>query len=310
MEFAHDAADGHGHHHHSPGTFGRAFAAGIVLNSAIIALEVVGGLAAHSMALISDAAHNASDVLGLAMAWGAAVLARRPPTARRTYGLRRASILAALGNAMLLLVATGGVGWEAIRRLGAPSVVRADVMIGVSLIAAVVNAVSALLFAGGRKLDLNLQAAFAHLAGDAAIALGVVGAGVLVRATGWMQIDSIVSLAVSAMVLVATYSVLKQSLDLALDAVPAGIDPNGVRAFLSSLPGVVEVHDLHIWGMSTTEAVLTAHLVMRDGAPAGGGFLCEIEQTLHDRFRIEHSTLQIEPQDAPVPCRLQPAERI
>ncbi|MGD0674671.1 MAG: cation diffusion facilitator family transporter [Polyangiaceae bacterium] len=301
--------EGHSHTAAAP-ELGRAFAIGILLNLAIIVVEVVGGAASHSMALVSDAAHNASDVLGLALAWGASFLSRRPPTARRTYGMRRASILAALGNAVLLLVATGGVGWEAIRRLAAPPPVRADIVMAVSAGAAIVNAVSALLFAQGRKRDLNVGTAFAHLAGDAVIALGVVASGALVQATGWMRLDPIVALVVSALVLLATYAVLKQSLDLALDAVPEGIDATGVRAFLASVPGVVEVHDLHIWGMSTTEAVLTAHLVMQRSSTGDASVLATIEQTLHDRFRIEHSTLQIEPPDAPVPCRLKPEECI
>jgi cobalt-zinc-cadmium efflux system protein len=303
---SHDPAQGHGHAHiPGPDAPARAFGIGILLNTAIIGVEVVGGIASHSMALVSDAAHNASDVLGLALAWGAAILSRRRPTARHTYGLRRASILAALGNAVLLLVATGGVGWEAIRRLAAPPTVRADIVMAVSALAAVVNAVSALLFVSGRKRDLNIGSAFAHLAGDAVIALGVVVAGGLVQLTGWMWLDPVVALVVSALVLLATYAVLKQSLDLALDAVPSGIDASGVRAFLASVPGVVEVHDLHIWAMSTTEAVLTAHLVMGDASNRDASLLASIEQTLHDRFRIEHSTLQIELPDSPA-CRLKP----
>jgi cobalt-zinc-cadmium efflux system protein len=314
MGNGHSHAHGLDHSHVHVGgkapTYGRAFAIGILLNMAIIVLEVAGSAASHSMALISDAAHNASDVLGLAMAWGAALLSRRPATARRTYGMRRASIIAALGNAILLLVATGGVGWEAMRRLASPPAVRASVVITVSAVAAVINAVSALLFAGSRKRDLNIGAAFTHLAGDAVIALGVVVSGVLVQATGWMRLDPIVALLVSVLVLVATYSVLRHSLDLALDAVPRGIDPSGIRAFLLSIPGVVEVHDLHIWGMSTTEAILTAHLVVQGHLSRDATLLANIEQTLHDRFRIEHSTLQIEPPDPPVPCRLKPEERI
>jgi cobalt-zinc-cadmium efflux system protein len=310
MGHAH-AHHGHSHDHHgqmSLSTANRAFGLGILLNAAIIVLEVTGGVASHSMALVSDAAHNASDVLGLALAWGAAHLARRRPTPKRTYGMRRASILGALGNAVLLLVATGGVGWEAIRRLGSPPPVRADIVMAVSAVAAVVNAVSALLFLSDRKRDLNVGSAFTHLAADAAIALGVVLAGALVKATGWMWLDPVTALGVSALVLFATYGVLKQSLDLALDAVPQGIDATGVRAFLASVPGVLEVHDLHIWAMSTTEAVLTAHLVMGGPSSRDAGLLATIERTLHDRFRIEHSTLQIELPDAPEPCRLKPGE--
>ena len=308
----HTAARGHrhgGHDHHEHGhgrsaSYGRAFAVGIALNLVIVVGEVIGGAASHSMALVSDAAHNASDVLGLALAWGAALLSRRRPSARRTYGLRRASILAALGNAVMLLVATGGVGWEAIRRLGAPPPVHARVVIVVAAAAAVANAVSALLFAADRKRDLNVGSAFTHLAGDAVIALGVVGSGLVVAATGWSRLDPIVGLVVSALVLLATYGVLRRSLDLALDAVPEGIDADAVRAYLASLPGVVEVHDLHIWGMSTTETVLTAHLVMPSMLAHDPCLLLDAERALHDRFHIEHSTLQIEPSDAAAPCRL------
>ncbi|MDP9002859.1 MAG: cation diffusion facilitator family transporter [Myxococcota bacterium] len=295
--------------HDASGGDGRAFAIGILLNLGIVGLEIVGGMATHSMALVSDAAHNASDVLGLGLAWGAAALSKRRPSAQRTYGLRRASILAALGNAVLLLVATGGVGWEAIRRLGSPPTVGAAGVIAIATIAALVNALSALLFAAGRKRDLNIAAAFTHLAGDALIALGVAAAGAVVWATGWSRLDPIVALVVSALVLVATYALLRKSLDLALDAVPEGIDAYAVRAFLGSLPGVLEVHDLHIWGMSTTEAVLTAHLVVVSTG-ADPCLLIDVERALHDRFHIEHSTLQIEAEHAAAECRLAPDERV
>jgi cobalt-zinc-cadmium efflux system protein len=297
------------HAHDASAGDGRAFAIGILLNLGIVGLEIVGGMATHSMALVSDAAHNASDVLGLGLAWGAAALSKRRPSARRTYGLRRASILAALGNAVLLLVATGGVGWEAIRRLGSPPTVGAAGVIAIATIAAIVNALSALLFAAGRKRDLNIAAAFTHLAGDALIALGVAAAGAVVWATGWSRLDPIVALVVSALVLVATYALLRKSLNLALDAVPEGIDADAVRTYLASLPGVLEVHDLHIWGMSTTEAVLTAHLVVVSTG-ADPCLLIDVERALHDRFHIEHSTLQIEAEHAAAECRLAPAERV
>jgi cobalt-zinc-cadmium efflux system protein len=301
---------GHGHSHSHPHEYGRAFAIGIALNLGIIVVEIAAAGASRSLALVSDAAHNASDVLGLGLAWGGSLLARARPTARRTYGMRRASILAALANAVLLLVATGGVAWESIRRLPNPPPVHAPIVVAAAAFATVANAVSALLFAPGRKRDLNIGAAFAHLAGDAFIALGVVGSGLVVMWTGWMRLDPLVALGVSALVLVATYGVLKRSLDLALDAVPEGIDPDGVRAYLSSLPGVLEVHDLHIWGMSTTETVLTAHLVVRRGAGDTTALLTAVERTLHDRFRIEHSTLQIEVADPAVTCRLAPEGRV
>jgi cobalt-zinc-cadmium efflux system protein len=291
-------------HDHSSRRYGRAFAIGIALNVAVVLLEVFGGIASRSMALLSDAAHNASDVVGLGLAWGATVLSRRRPSARRTYGLRRATILAALGNAVLLLVAIGGVGAEAIRRLFAPAAVHAPTLVAVATIAAVVNAVSALLFARDRKHDLNVGSAFAHLAWDAVLALGVVGAGLVVAATGWYLLDPVVALVLAVLVLVAAWSVLRRSLDLALDAVPEGIDPDGVRAYLLSVPGVLQVHDLHIWAMSTTEAVLTAHLVMPQSAAADPRLLLDVEHALHERFHIDHATLQIEPEEAPSQCRL------
>jgi cobalt-zinc-cadmium efflux system protein len=228
---------------------------------------------------------------------------------RRTYGLRRMTILAALGNAVFLLVGTGGVSWEAIRRLPAPGPVDAKVVMAVAGGASVINLASALLFSKGRHGDLNLRSAFLHLAGDAAIAAGVVVSGLIVLETGWTRVDPITSLIVSLLVLYSTWSLLKDSLNLALDAVPEGIDPEEVRSFLSTLPGVSEIHDLHIWAMSTTENALTAHLVMPEnvGSPA---FLGDVCKTLHERFRIEHSTLQVEPPDAPAPCRQAPEESV
>jgi cobalt-zinc-cadmium efflux system protein len=309
----HDHANSHGHahgHDHAHGdTHSRAFAIGIGLNLAIVAAEVLYGVAGHSMALLSDAAHNASDVLGLALAWAASLVARRKPSARHTYGLRRMTILAALGNAVFLLVGTGGVGWEAIRRLAAPGAVDARLVMLVAGGAAVVNAASAMLFMKGRHGDLNLESAFLHLAGDAAIAAGVVLSGLLVWKTGWTLADPLTSLVVSGLVLLSTWSLLKASLNLALDAVPAGIDVDEVRAFLAELPGVSEIHDLHIWAMSTTENALTAHLVMPD-SHGKAAFLGDVCKTLHERFHIEHSTLQVEPPDAPSPCRLAPEETL
>ena len=299
----------HAHHHgHAPEGHGRAFAAGIALNLLIVLVEIAYGVIGHSMALLSDAAHNVSDVLGLALAWAATVLARRKPSARRTYGLRRMTILAALGNAVFLLVGTGGVSWEAIRRMPDPGPVDARIVMFVAGGAAVVNAASALLFSKGRHDDLNVRSAFLHLAGDATIAAGVVVSGFIVLKTKWTLVDPITSLVVSLLVLYSTWSLLKDSLNLALDAVPEGIDPEEVRSFLCTLPGVTEIHDLHIWAMSTTENALTAHLVMpeRAGNPTFLGDACK---ALHERFRIEHSTLQVEPPDAPA-CRQAPEESI
>lgn len=305
-------AKGHDHDapgHPSPETHSGAFAAGIALNLAIVAAEIVYGVVGHSMALISDAAHNASDVLGLALAWAATAVARRKPSARHTYGLRRMTILAALANAVFLLVGTGGVGWEAIRRLASPGDVDARIVMVVAGGAALVNGASAMLFSKGRHKDLNLQSAFLHLAGDAAIAAGVVLSGLVVLKTGFTLLDPITSLVVSGLVLVSTWSLLRASLNLALDAVPEGIDPEEVRAFLSALPGVTEVHDLHIWAMSTTENALTAHLVIPE-SKGSAAFLGDVCKALYERFHIEHSTLQVEPPDAPSPCRLAPEETL
>jgi cobalt-zinc-cadmium efflux system protein len=307
---SHAHAGAHGHaHSHAPSGHGRAFGIGIALNLAIVVVEVAYGVIGQSMALLADAAHNASDVLGLALAWTATILARSKPSRRHTYGLRRISILAALANAVLLLVGTGGVGWEAIRRMGSPGAVNARIVMLVAGAAVAVNGASALLFSRDRHTDLNVESAFLHLAGDAAIAAGVVASGFLVMTTGWSLIDPITSLVVSFLVLLSTWSLLKRSLNLALDAVPEGIDPEQVRVFLAKLPGVREIHDLHIWAMSTTENALTAHLVMPEnaGSPA---FLGDVCKELHERFHIEHSTLQVELPDAPSPCRLAPDETI
>lgn len=287
-------AHAHDHHLHTA----RAFLVGVALNVVVVIVEVVYGVAAHSMALIADAGHNASDVIGLALAWGASLLGEREPSARRTYGLRRATILAALANAVLLLVATGGVGWQSILRLRAPVPVDGHAVSAVAAIAVVVNAASAALFVKDRARDLNVRSAFLHLAGDAAIALGVVVSGLLIAATGIAVLDPIVSLVVSALILATTWGVLRRSLDLLLDAVPEGIDPEAVRGYLAALPDVSEVHDLHIWAMSTTETALTAHLVVaeREGRPPE--FLIEVCNVLRDRFAIGHSTLQLEPINA------------
>ena len=303
-QHAHPAAAGDHHdHQHGPTSYGRAFAIGISLNIAIVVIEVIYGLLSHSMALVADAGHNTGDVLGLALAWGATVLAKRTPSTKRTYGLRRMSILVALANAVVLLVATGGVGWEAIRRLGDPGTVDARTVMVVAAIAVAINGASALLFIAGSKHDLNIRGAFLHLAGDAAIALGVVASGGVILATGWTVVDPIVSLVVSALVLLTTWSVLRRSLDLALDAVPEHIDAEKVRIYLTTLPGVSEVHDLHIWAMSTTETALTAHLVSaRSDDPQFLGGVCK---ELRVKFRIEHATLQIEPPNGDL-CRQAP----
>lgn len=283
---------GHHHHHHEPVDYGRSFAVGVVLNILFVLLEAGCGIYAQSLALLADAGHNLSDVLGLLLAWGAITLARRPPTERRTYGLRRSTIIAALANAVLLLVAVGGISWEAIRRIAHPEPLQEGLVIWVAGAGIVVNTVTALLFLRGSH-DVNIRGAFLHMAADAAVSLGVVVAGIVIHFTQWLWIDPAISLVIAAVILASIWGVLWESLDLALDAVPKGIQPRAVEEYLTSLPGVQEVHDLHIWGLSTTEAALTAHLVMPD-IPCEDSLLKQITKELHDRFGIEHATLQVE----------------
>jgi cobalt-zinc-cadmium efflux system protein len=295
-EHAHDHA--HGHVDAS-----LAFLVGVVLNFGMVVVEAIVGIAAHSMALLADAGHNLGDVLGLALAGGAALLAKRAPTRKRTYGFRKLTLVAALANGVLLLVATGAIAAESIRRLAAPEPVDAWRVIAVAGAAVLVNGASALLFLGERHRDLNVKAAFLHLAGDAAIALGVMASTFVVLRTGYVWIDPVASLLVAALILVSTWSLLRHSLNLVLDAVPEGIDVEGIRAFLATLPSVCEVHDLHIWAMSTTEIALTAHLVMPSDT-SEPSFLTRVCRELHDRFDIDHATLQVDSVDAPQRCVL------
>ncbi len=278
-------------HTHRRADIGRAFAWGVALNLGFLVLEAAAGLFAHSLALLADAGHNLGDVLGLLLAWGAGRLALRPPSARRTYGLRRTTILAALANAILLLVAIGAIGLEAARRLAHPGPVASGPMIAVAAVGVVVNGATALLFLRGRRGDLNVRGAFVHMAADAGVSLGVVITGILIRLGGWSWLDPAVSLAIGVVIAVGTWGLLRDSLDLAMDAVPAGIDPAAVEAWLGALPGVSAVHDLHIWGMSTSEVALTAHLVVVEMDDAG---LARASAGLHERFGIGHSTLQVE----------------
>jgi cobalt-zinc-cadmium efflux system protein len=299
----HDHDHDHDHHGHAATSVGRAFLVGITLNLAFVGVEVVFGLLAQSMALVADAAHNFGDVLGLGLSWGATALARLKPSSRRTFGFRRSTIVASAANALILLFVTGGLTWESIRRLVEPERPRGLTMIVVAIVGAVVNGVSALLFMRDREKDLNLRSAFLHLASDAALAVGVAIAGGVILLTGWLWVDPLVSIVLALTILGGTWSLMSKSLNLMLDAVPERIDPEAVRAFLGKLPEVVEVHDLHIWAMSTTETALTAHLVMPD-ARCSPTFLSDACRQLHDRFGIAHSTLQIDPQGAPAPCAL------
>ncbi len=302
----HDRGHGGGHHH-APANFGRAFAIGIALNLAYVLGEAFYGVVAHSLALLADAGHNLGDVLGLAGAWLASVLGKRRPSGRFTYGLRRSSILAALGNAVVLLVVTGGIAWEGIRRLMDPEPSGGTVIMAVAAVGIVVNGVTAFLFMSGRKDDLNIKGAFMHMASDAIVALGVVVAGGIILWTGWLWLDPAISLVISAVIVAGTWSLLRDSVNLALDAVPPGIDQNKVEAFLRGLPGVAEVHDLHIWGMSTTETALTAHLV-RPGATIDDDLLHHAAEALREHFSIGHATFQVEDGTGAHSCVLQPDE--
>lgn len=291
-----------GHEHsHAPRNYGKAFAVGVSLNLIFVALEAVFGYFARSVALLADAGHNLSDVLGLLLAWGALVLSRRRPSARRTYGLRRSSVLAALGNAVLLLLAVGAIAWEAIGRFRHPEPVAAGMVMAVATVGILINAATALLFRSGRKKDVNIEGAYLHMAADAAVSLGVVLAGALIWFTGWTWVDPLVSLSVVIVITAGTWGLLRKSVNLAMDAVPDGIDSVAVKAFLQGLPGVAAVHDLHIWGMSTTETALTAHVVRPQGEDHDG-FLASTAEELHDRFGIEHTTIQVEHKQCRFAC--------
>ena len=306
----HNHAHGHAHGHvHGPAArdFSRAFAIGIALNIGFVVVEAAYGFLANSLALLADAGHNLSDVLGLLLAWGAAALVRRRPTARHTYGLKRSSILASLANAILLLVAVGMIVWEAVHRFGQPQPVAETTVLWVAAVGIVINTVTALMFVRGGKSDINIRGAFLHMAADAAVSLGVVIAALAVMATGWLWLDPAVSIAIAIVITLGTWSLLRSSLNLALDAVPETIDRPAIETYLAALPGVTEVHDLHIWAMSTTEVALTAHLVRPD-CPVDDGLLGRSARELAERFGIAHSTIQIESGDPDHPCRLAPAE--
>lgn len=302
----------HHHHHHAhnhtpTNNYNHAFVIGTALNVGFVLIEALFGFFTQSLALLADAGHNLSDVLGLLLAWGAMFLAQRPPTKRFTYGLRRSSILAALLNSIILLLAMGGIAWEAIRRFNDPSPVPGITIIWVATVGVVINTVTALLFMSGRKRDLNIQGAFLHMAADALVSVGVVLAGIGILVTDWLWFDPVVSLIIVFVVVVGTWQLLKDSLNLALDAVPGHIEPLAVQTYLAELPGVAQVHDLHIWGMSTTETALTAHLVIPTDFE-GDDFLVRVSEELHDKFGIEHTTLQIETGDSRSPCSLAPED--
>jgi len=280
----------HTHHHHR---HGKAFAIGIAINTAFVLAEIVYGISANSLALLADAGHNASDVVGLIMAWGAIQLASRKTSERFTYGLQSASIIAALGNALLLLITVGGIGYEAIQRLASPETAAAHTVMIVAAIGALVNGVTAMLFHTHDHHDMNIHGAFLHMVADAAISLGVVLSGFLILKTGWLWLDPAASLAIIIVILIGTWKLLRESVTLALHAAPQHIDLMEVKNYLGALGGVKEVHDLHIWAMSTTGVAMSAHLLMPGGHP-GDAFIGHITHELEHRFHINHATLQIE----------------
>ena len=290
---AHSHAHGGLGHVHAPANFGKAFAIGVALNAAFVVLEVVFGLLGHSVALLADAGHNLSDALGLGVAWAAVILAKRKPTRRFTYGLGGTSILAALFNAVFLLVVTGGLTWEAIQRFYEPEVVAGKTVMIVAACGIVLNGFCAWLFSSGRKGDLNVRGAFMHMAADALVSLGVVVGGLVILLTGWHWVDPVMTLVINAVIVLGTWSLLTGSATMALNAVPPGIDLAEVRALLLRSPGVAGVHDLHVWSLSTTETALTCHLVMPGGHP-GDEALHDIAHELEEHFGIGHVTLQPE----------------
>ena len=295
---------GHDHSHsHSPVSMSRAFAIGVGLNATFVCIEAACGLLSGSLALLADAGHNLNDVLGLLLAWGASYLASRKPTGRRTYGWGRTSILAALFNGVLLYAAVGAIALEAFGRLSRPAAVAPQMVIVVAAVGAVINTLTALLFLSGRQHDLNIRGAFLHMAADAAVSLGVVIGGLAMSATGQFWIDPALSLVIAAVIAYSTWDLLWHAVELSLDTVPRGVDPSAVRAYLAGLSGVEAVHDLHIWGLSTTRTALTVHLV-ESNAQIDDDWLHGLTHELHDRFGIAHATIQVESGRGNSGCRL------
>jgi cobalt-zinc-cadmium efflux system protein len=303
----HEHAHGHSHgvgHVHAPANFGRAFAIAAALNMALVVAQVFYGIAANSVALLADAGHNFGDVLGLLLAWAAHNVGQMAPTKRYTYGFRSASILSALLNGLILMLATGAIAWEAIGRFREPGEVEGTTVMIVAAAGIVVNGASAWLLLSGRKGDLNIRGAFLHLLGDAGISVGVIAAGAVIHFTHWYWVDPAASLVISGFIVWATWGLLRQSATLSLAGVPEGVDRTKVETLLQNRPGVTQVHDLHIWAMSTTETALTCHLEMPEGHP-GDAFLMETCRELETQFGIGHSTLQIET-DHGAACPLKP----
>ena len=304
-DHGHGHGHGHHHHHHAPADFGRAFAIAIVLNAGFVLAEAGAGLWAGSLALLADAGHNLSDVLSLLLAWGAATLAKRAPAGRRTYGLRKATVLASLANGVLLLIAVGAIATEAVHRFAQPASIATTTVMITAALGVVINTATALLFLRGHD-DLNVRGAFLHMAGDAAVSLAVVAGAGIMAVTGLAWIDPALSLLIAAVIVLGTLGLLRDSTDMALDAAPRRIDVGQVKQWLADLDGVIEVHDLHIWAMSTTETALTAHLIRPSAADDGDTFLHQACEGLMRRFGIGHATLQVE--SAHMGCRLAPAE--
>lgn len=310
-DHSHEHGDGHDHghehgghgHSHAPKSFGRAFAIGTALNMGFVIVEAAYGIIAGSMALLADAGHNLSDVLGLLIAWGAATAGRRSPKGRYTYGFRSSSILAAFLNALLLLVAIGVIAVEAIRRFSEPEPVAGGTVMIVAAIGIVINGATALLFMSGRKGDLNIKGAFLHMAADAAVSAGVVVAGFIILKTGLTWIDPVTSLVIVAVIAIGTWGLLRDSVNMSLQAAPPGLDPDEIGSFLRGQDGVQEIHDLHVWPMSTTETALTVHLLVPGGYP-GDAYTARVAAGLKDKFGIDHATIQIET-DAATPCELE-----
>ena len=292
----------HHHHHHAPPDYNRAFAVGVALNIIFVVIEVFYGILADSLALITDAGHNLSDVLGLLLAWGASYLAGKQPSARRTYGYSRATILASMFSGLLLLAAVVVISWEAFNRFITPAEPAGQTIMIVAGIGVLINAVTAWLFVSGKDHDLNIRGAYLHMAADALVSLGVVVSGFVIWKFGLRWFDPMSSLLIALVIFWSTWGLLRDSLNLAIDAVPRGMDPQAVRDWLSAQPGVEGMHDLHIWPMSTTETALTAHLLMSE-PPADDKFLHQLASQLHQKFKIAHATFQIERGDKDHPCK-------
>ncbi|MEE4175208.1 MAG: cation diffusion facilitator family transporter [Xanthomonadales bacterium] len=296
MNRAHDH-----HHHHATPDFNRAFLVGVILNVIFVLVEALFGWWSNSLALLTDAGHNLSDVVGLLLAWGAAVLAQQTPSLRRTYGYSRATILASVASGLLLLGAVVAIAWEAVARIFEPVETAGMTIMVVAGVGVVINTATALMFLRGKDSDLNIRGAYLHMAADAAVSLGVVVAGALILWGGWLWVDPVISLVIAGVILGSAWGLLRESLNLAVDAVPPDIDPEAVRAHLADLPGVAGLHDLHIWALSTTDSALTAHLVMTP-MPDSDRFLNEVAESLRERFGISHATIQLERGEPDVTC--------